>query len=78
MADQWSTRKSVQDKTANKARKATRGDIEGRVVRATPVPSVSQQKRPINASMEIYVQPDEPETTTIGALWFDTDEPVPS
>lgn len=78
MADQWGTRKIVQEKTAAKARKSTRGDIDGRVVRSTPVPMIPQQKRPIDATMEIYVQPDEPDTTTIGALWFDTDEPVPS
>lgn len=36
----------------------------------TPEPSVGQ-------GSQVFVQPDDPGDRTVGALWFDTDEPVP-
>lgn len=59
-----------------KFRKVGRGDLNGRVARATPVKPYDLQRVPNNASVEVYVQPDEPSTNTVGALWYDTDEPM--
>lgn len=42
---------------------------------AARIDQLERRRQP--SMMEFYVQPDEPETTTFGALWFDTDEPVP-
>lgn len=77
MADRWAAKRSVNERIADKTRKLSKGDLDGRVQRATPVPYFPPMKYPNSAQMEIYVQPDEPNTSTIGALWFDTDEPVP-
>lgn len=76
MSGNWTRHPSTDGRLYNKARKVERGDLEGKVHRSTPVTPIDLQRYPNVAAMEIYVQPDEPSTTTIGALWFDTDEPV--
>lgn len=78
MADKWGVRKTTDERVADKTRRNRRGDLDGRIHRSTPVTYVDPQRSPLAPGMEVYVQPDEPNTSTIGALWFDTDEEVPS
>jgi hypothetical protein len=64
------------DRTSRRLRAHTDpGSLDGRVGQSQKVIDLNRQRNP-DLGVLMYVQPDEPEDTTIGTLWFDTDEPV--
>lgn len=78
MPEAWESQLARTRRSARTSKKLFRGDAGGRLSTPTPVDVPSRVQRPNGGTFTVYVQPDEPEgVTEIGALWFDTDEPVP-